>query len=129
MYFYIFYLTVFSGAFSALELAGISSLNVNNLIMHSCRDINAEHVAPNSPLPCNMGVPPNVEPCRASDGDNISCSPTPAWCDTQSQSVMGNEIVTQDYMVSQQLRNEEIRQAEKRIFFQRKLMLMRGRSG
>ncbi|VAH79224.1 unnamed protein product [Triticum turgidum subsp. durum] len=46
--------------------AGISSSDVNNLIMHSCRDINAEHVAPNYPLPCNLGVPPNVEPCRAS---------------------------------------------------------------
>ena len=97
--------------------------------MQSCRDINAQHVAPNSPLTHNMAAPPNVEPCRASAGDNFVCSLTPAWSDTQSQSVMGNEIVTQDYMVSQQLRNEEIRQAEKQIFFHRKLMLMRGRSG
>ena len=97
--------------------------------MHSCHDINVEHVAPDSPLRRNMSVPSNVEPCTAFDGDNISCSLTPARCDMQSQSVMGNEIVTQDYMVSQQLRTEEIRQLEKRNFFQRKLTLMRGRSG
>lgn len=49
------------------------------------------------------------------------CNLTPVWCDTQSQSVIGNEIVTQDYMVSQQLRNEEIRQLEKRNFFSEKV--------
>ncbi|XBJ14993.1 hypothetical protein VPH35_006980 [Triticum aestivum] len=103
------------------SVEGISSPDVNDFIMQSCRDINAQHVAPNSPPTHNMAAPPNVEPCRASDGDNFVCSLTPLWCDTQSQSVIGNEIVTQDYMVSQQLRNEEIRQLEKRNFFPEKV--------
>ena len=72
---------------------------------------------PDSPFPRNMTAPANVEGSGASGGDMNSCSPTPVWQDTQSQSVIGNEIVTQDFMVSQQLRDEEARKLLKKNVF------------
>ena len=77
---------------------------------------------PDSPFPRNMTAPANVEGSGASGGDKNSCSPTPVWQDTQSQSVIGNEIVTHDFMVSEQLRDEEARQLLKRKVFREKVI-------